>query len=1186
MASNKLKGITIEIGGDTTNLQKAISEVDKKSRALQSELKEINSALKFDPDNVELLAQKQEVLTKAVEATEEKLKTLRDAEESVQKQWEKGDIGDEQFRAFQREIITTESRLKKYQETTEKAEKAQDDLSYSSETLSEKVSRQRTELKELKGKYADVTAAQGKNSNEAKDLSKQIAALSGNLSHNESELANAEKSADKYDQTLGDTEDSAKDADKAVDDLSDSAKKSGEGFSTAAVAVGTFMGNLAADVLEEAVELIGDLVSSVAEVGISFESAFAGVKKTVNGTDEEIANLRTDIIDMSKEMPTTADEIAEIAEAAGQLGIETDVIASFTEVMANLGVSTNLSSTEAASSLAKFANVVRMSADDYDELGSTIVALGNNYATTEADIVSMATRLASTGEIVGLSEPQIMAIATSLSSVGIEAEAGGSAISKLLKQMETSVQTYGAANEVIGKTGYSLRELELMASHNGPAFKGLASDLGLTTTELKGYMENAKSLEQFADVAGMSADQFIAAWGDDAVGALSSFIGGLNDTENTGKSAVELLNEMGLTEVRLSNVVLSLASSDGILNDALSTANQAWEENTALTNEAAQRYETLESQLQILNNNADALSITMYDKVRGSMGDVVKTANEELMPALEGMLNGVEGSEEQLSDALVSIATDVLDTIVGALPDVMSVVGSVLGALGTAIGEVAPELIDMVTDLVVDLVDALADGAPEMREGATELLASILDALEEIVPALLEALPVLITEICTFLVDAVPMLVETAVTLFMGIVDAIPTIITELGLQLPTIITTVVDSLTGAIPLILSAATGALTAIVDAIPVIIPPLLAALPDIIDSLISALVGAIPLILDAAIDLLMAVVDAIPEIIPPLVEAIPEIIDSLISGLLEAIPELLEGAISLLMAIVDAIPEILPPLMETIPDIISSITTTLLENIPELLDCAVELFMAIVEAIPEFIPLLVEAIPLILDAITSPLTAGNTDVFDTAMEVLSEIVGVIPEVAADIKNKVPEIITKITDGLSEGIENVKQVGKDLLEGLWNGIEDKATWLKDQICGLGEDLLGWFDDIFDINSPSKEMEWRGEMLDEGVAKGITKHADEPLDALAAMSDALTDEADELSGITLERRLNATFGAQDMQASESVSLLTKLDSILYAIERGQILLLDGDALVGGTASKYDRNLGEKEILIERGAL
>ncbi len=274
-----------------------------------------------------------------------------------------------------------------------------------------------------------------------------------------------------------------------------------------------------------AVAAAGATVSGIAaaatKTGIEFESAFAGVKKTVDATDEQLEVLKAGILDMSERMPESAAGIAAVAELAGQLGIETDAILGFTETMINLGESTNLAADEAASSLAKFANITGMSAENYENLGSAIVALGNNFATTEADIVEMSTRLASAGSVVGLTEPEILAISTALSSVGIEAEAGGSAISTLLKSMEQAVKTYGTANSVISSTGMSLRELEMLADSDGAGFKGLAHEMGLTADELKSYMSSADDLEAFAEVSGVSADQFVTAWGENAVAHLT-----------------------------------------------------------------------------------------------------------------------------------------------------------------------------------------------------------------------------------------------------------------------------------------------------------------------------------------------------------------------------------------------------------------------------------------------------------------------------------------------------------------------------------------------------------------------------------------------------------------------------------------------------------------------------------------
>lgn len=175
--------------------------------------------------------------------------------------------------------------------------------------------------------------------------------------------------------------------------------------------------------------------------GSEFESSFAGVKKTVDATDAQYAKLRQDILDMTRVIPSSASDIAKVMEIAGQLGIATDSLTDFTETMINMDVSTNLSAEDAATRLAKFANIMQMADFDksgvsnWERLGSTIVDLGNKFATTEDDITEMSLRLASAAKQVGLTEAQVVSLSTAMSSVGIYAESGGSTMSKLLKKM-------------------------------------------------------------------------------------------------------------------------------------------------------------------------------------------------------------------------------------------------------------------------------------------------------------------------------------------------------------------------------------------------------------------------------------------------------------------------------------------------------------------------------------------------------------------------------------------------------------------------------------------------------------------------------------------------------------------------------------------------------------------------------
>ena len=260
---------------------------------------------------------------------------------------------------------------------------------------------------------------------------------------------------------------------------------------------------------------IGTAVKEVANSGISFESAFTGVTKTVDATSEELSKLRKGIRGMAKEMPESVEEISGVAEAAGQLGIKTKSVAGFTKTMVMLGDATNLSSEEAATSMARFANVTGMSQKNFDKLGSTVVALGNNMATTEKEIVEMATRISGAGSQVGLSEAQIMSFSAALSSVGIEAEAGGTAFSTLLSKMNLAT------------------------------------------------VQGGKSLNSFATVAGMSGEQFKKAFKNDAAGAVLSFINGLDKINKNGGSAIKTLNDMGLSDVRIRDALLRAAGMAG-----------------------------------------------------------------------------------------------------------------------------------------------------------------------------------------------------------------------------------------------------------------------------------------------------------------------------------------------------------------------------------------------------------------------------------------------------------------------------------------------------------------------------------------------------------------------------------------------------------------------------------------------
>ena len=165
--------------------------------------------------------------------------------------------------------------------------------------------------------------------------------------------------------------------------------------------------------------------------------------------------------------------------------------------------------------------------------------------------------------------------------------------------------------------------------------------------------------------------------------------------------------------------------------------------------------------------------------------------------------------------------------------------------------------------------------------------------------------------------------------------------------------------------------------------------------------------------------------------------------------------------------------------------------------------------------------------------------------------------------------------------------EKVGKDLVEGLWNGVKDKLAWLKSKLKGFSKEVLSSIKSFFGVHSPSTETAWIGEMLDQGLAKGVEDNAADPVKAMRTVSKGVLSAAEDANGLSIERSARQV-GAQALGTNALVGsdVLAKLDSILSAIERGQVLTIDGTALVGSTATKYDAKLGQRRALAARGAL
>lgn len=237
-----------------------MQDSEKQTQQLQRELKEVDRLLKFNPDNVDLIRQKQELLTKAIDETSKKLNILKDAEKDVIAQFERGDIGEEQLRAFQREIIQTDSKLtnlraklEQVNSTLEDTDKTTTDTRNSFEKLKDTISDQESELSSLRKEYSNIVLEQGKSSQEAQDLAKRILSLNDELQDNKRKLSDAEQAAN--------------DLGNEYKEAGDSAKTAEGGFTILKGA----LANLASDAIQGAISKIQEFVQSLFELSEATE---------------------------------------------------------------------------------------------------------------------------------------------------------------------------------------------------------------------------------------------------------------------------------------------------------------------------------------------------------------------------------------------------------------------------------------------------------------------------------------------------------------------------------------------------------------------------------------------------------------------------------------------------------------------------------------------------------------------------------------------------------------------------------------------------------------------------------------------------------------------------------------------------------------------------------------------------
>ena len=367
----------------------------------------------------------------------------------------------------------------------------------------------------------------------------------------------------------------SKAAEQGLDSFGRAADGAGKRLSLFERAVGStqraydsFIGNLGANLAFRAfngvISGIGNTLTNLKQ----FETALIGVGKTTNLEGKALADLGQELQDLSRVIPVAATELLGMTQTAAQLGVKgTDNLVKFTDTMARLAVATDIVGEEGAIAFARIINITGESVGNIDRLGSSIVALGNNFAATERQILTVANEVAKGGARFGLTGEQVLGLSTAMSALGTEAQVAGSTTQKVFAQVEKAIGSGG------------------------------------------------KNLQQFTDILGLNREEFIKLFETRPDQFFLRLVKGLGESQKSGANLSNTLAKLGFQDLRVTKTLGPLINRTDLLTRALTTSSNAYRVNRALTEESEAAFSTLQSSLTKLDNNWIALTNTILNAV-------------------------------------------------------------------------------------------------------------------------------------------------------------------------------------------------------------------------------------------------------------------------------------------------------------------------------------------------------------------------------------------------------------------------------------------------------------------------------------------------------------------------------------------------------------------------------------------
>lgn len=1120
MANKVIKGLTVEISGDTTKLGQALDSADKQSRALSGELRQIDKLLQFDSANPEMLAQKQEVLTKQISNTEEKLKLLKAAQEQANEAVKNGEtIGDETFRALEREIQFAENALKKYQTAADDtAQKISDVGTNTAETaeavkpLTETVKAQEAELSKLKADYVDIAAAQGADSEEAKKLLSAIGNLSGELSENQKKVQAAKQAADEFDSTI------SKNTASALT-LTETVKAQEKELSALKSQYADTAAEQGAD--SESAKALAEKISTLSGKLAENKSALSAAKNAADAYDETISvSLAQSIANQQRDLKKLREEYAQAAVTMGGDSAEAQNLASKITAL-----TADLKANEAA-----YSDAMR----EAEALGKSDKSLSETVADQQNELKKLRAEYAEIVAVQGADSDEAKRLAGQIT-----------ALSSDLKANETALKLAEQAAESLGKEEKSLSEItadqkrELSAlkekytdtaaakGKDSAEAKSLARQIEALSGELS---ENQKRLGQ----AENEADKFDKTVDDlgDSAKDTEHDLSGLTDALGAClKAATAAAAAVGAAAVKLT---VDAVNSFGELEQNLGGAEAVFDKlgesiaDMQITMSSTDAFGNVKNEVKSLAEVSEDAYRTMgisqsdYLASINKMGALFQGSGLEQQEALDLSANAMQRAADVASVMGLDMQA-AMESVTGAAKGNFTMMDN----LGVAMNATTLEAYALKNGLIAESeasvdVKKVADAQDKARKATLDVekaQISYNEAVAKYGENSAQAQKALVSlektqvslETATRHVDeamagadesssgwwnnasnadkarvAMQMFLETTEQYDGNFArEANETISGSFGLLESSLssLTAGLGNADADIEHLTGNVVDALLSVTKNVIPVVESIGEALPQAISTLAAGAKQHLPALIKTLLNAAKSIIQSLRTVLPDIISAVREIMPDLVSAFAEAMPLVLEMGGEILMALVDGVIENIDQVIDAAILVIQKLADGLIQNLPKIVDAAITLVVKLADALTENIDMVINAaVMLITTLATSLLSKDNlTKIIHAAIDLiialanaltnpstLSTLIDAIPEIigaivdalvdnAGDLITGAFEIITSLVTGLfkKENLDKLFDAGKKILDKIWEGIKSLFNNLLDWFAGIGTDI-----------------------------------------------------------------------------------------------------------------------------------